>query len=71
MLNRLKSWLSQSYPCRYCDGSGYESNVRMLWNYWRSWAFVALLAVFVLVRFRTPPAPVPPPLLRPAAPVNR
>ena len=32
MLNRLKAWLSQSYPCRYCDGSGYDSIVRMLRN---------------------------------------
>lgn len=71
MFIRLKAWLSQSYPCRYCDGSGYESNLRMLWNYWRSWAFAALLAVIVAQRFWAAPAPVPPPLLRPAAPAGR
>jgi hypothetical protein len=72
MLTRLKAWLSQSYPCRYCDGGGYESNVRMLWNYWRSWAFVALIAFFAFLRIWTASAPpAPAPLLRPAAPVHR
>lgn len=56
MFARLKRWLFQSYQCRYCDGTGYESNLRMLWNGWRSWAFVALVAILAAERIWAPAA---------------
>ena len=73
MFKRMKAWLLQSYPCRYCGGTGYESNLRMVGNHVRSWGFVALAIVVLVMRFWPAPARAPglPPLIRPGAPGPR
>lgn len=71
MLKRVKTWLAQSYTCRYCDGSGYESNLRMLWNQIRSWGFVALATVILAIKFWPAAAPVAPPIVLPASTASR
>ncbi len=69
MLERLKTWLAQRYPCRFCDGTGYESNYRKLVNQFRTRGLL-VLAVAIIV-FRLWPTPVNPPLLRQTAPTPR
>jgi hypothetical protein len=69
LLRKLKAWLSLSNPCRYCDGSGYESNTQVLWNNVRLRGPVVLAVVLLMIKFSSPPArgPIVPPPVRPAA----
>jgi hypothetical protein len=32
MFKLMRTWLAQSYRCRYCRGTGSESNLRMVVN---------------------------------------
>ncbi len=72
MFKLTKAWLTQSYRCRYCRGTGYESNLRMVRNQTWSWSFVALALVVLVIKFwPADQAPARPPLVRPAAPAAR
>ena len=72
MFKRFKAWLVQSYPCRYCGGTGVESNLRMVRNQTWSWTYVALALVALAIKFwPADQAPARPPLVRPAAPALR
>jgi len=72
MFNVVKAWLTQSYRCRYCGGTGSESNLRMVVNQLWSWSYVALALVALAIKFwPADQAPARPPLVRPAAPAPR
>ena len=71
MFKRVQAWLAQSYPCRYCRGTGSESNLRMVGNQLWSWSYVALALVMLVMKFwPADQAPGRPPLVRPAAPAS-
>lgn len=71
MFKSVRAWLAESYTCRFCDGTGYESNWRMLRNQIRSWSVVILALVLVAAKFWPTPAPARPQMVRPAAPAQR
>lgn len=71
MFKRVNAWLAESYTCRSCGGTGYESNQRMLKNQIRSWSVVVLAIILVAARFWPTPTPARPQMVRPTAPVPR